>query len=183
MIYKQDKFFFMPIPLSFSTPRLHIRPLTLADFDFYFSLQRDAELMRHIRPPETDQEVVKARMETMLKYAAENPGLGPIVAELNTTGQVVGSGVLRHIDYQPGQELELGYLVVREFWGQGFATEITQGLARFAFENFGVDQVTAVVAPENMASQQVLLKSGFRLVGRRFIYDSDNLEFVLDNNL
>lgn len=139
--------------------------------------------MRYIRPPEQDPEVVKGRIETFEKYAAENPGLGSLVGTLKTTGQFVSTAVLRHIEYQPGNELELGYLIVRDFWGQGLATEITQGIARYAFEHFGVEHIKAVVAPENLASQQVLLKSGFQPIGRRFIYDSDNLEFVLYNNL
>ncbi len=171
----------MPKLALISTPRLLIRPLTMDDFDFYFKLQSDAEMMRYIRPPESDPEVVKARMATFEKYAAENPGLGSFVGALKTTGQLVSTSVLRHIDYQPGNDLELGYLVVRELWGQGLATEIAQSLAHYAFQNFGVDQVTAVVDPDNEPSQRVLLKCGFQLVGRRFIYDSDTLEFVLSS--
>lgn len=165
--------------LLFETPRLRVRLLTMADFDLYFSLQNDAEVMRYIRPPEPDRDAVKARLETQEKYAAENPGMGSILGQLKTTGGAVATGVVRHIDYQPGNDLEIGYLIIREYWGQGLATELAAGLAKYAFEKFGVDRVLAVIDPENFASQKVVEKCGFQLIGRRFIYDTDNLEYVL----
>lgn len=165
---------------SIETPRLRIRQLTDDDFDFYFNLQSDAEVMRYIRPPEPDPEAVKARIAMLYQYAQDNPGLGSLVAEWKETGQLVASCVIRHVDFQPGNELELGYVIVPEFWGRGLATEIAEHLARYAFGQFGVDKVVAVVDPDNLPSQNVLRKCGFRHVGRRFIYGSDNFEFVLE---
>ncbi len=170
----------MPKTFFLETPRLHLRWLTMDDFDFFFSLQRDPELMRYIRPPETDPEQVRARLISVEQYAAENPGLGSVLAAFKTTGQPAATGIVRHINYQVGEDLELGYLVVREYWGQGLATEFAGGLARYLFEQFGVERITAVVSPENRASQRVLEHCGFVQKGRRFIYDSDNLEYVLD---
>jgi ribosomal-protein-alanine N-acetyltransferase len=164
---------------SLETARLRIRLLTMADFDFFFALQSDAEMMRYIRPPETDPEQVKSRIEMYEKYAAENPGMGAFRADLKSTGVSMATGVLRHMDLQPGNDLEVGYLVLRDYWGQGLASEMTLGVVQYAFEKFGVDRIKAVVAPENLASQKVLIKCGFQLIGRRFIYESDNLEFEL----
>lgn len=162
------------------TPRLLIRPLADTDFDLYFRMQADPELMRYIRLPESDADAVRGRMATQLNYGAENPGLGSMVSISRETGQPVATGVLRHVDYQPGNDLELGYAVLRDFWGRGLATEIARALARYAFERFDAPRVFAFVDPENYPSQQVLQKCGFRLNGRRLVYDADCLEFLLE---
>lgn len=161
--------------------RLRIRPLTMADFDFFYAMQSDPEMMRFIRPAETDRAVIKSRIAMMENYAAENPGLGTFLGLLKPDGPTVALGVLRHLEYQPGNDLEVGYLIARDYWNRGLATEITQALTQFGFERFGVNLLRAVVHPENLASQRVLLKSGFELVGKRVIYDSENLEFVRYN--
>ncbi len=167
--------------LSIETPRLHIRPLTMADFEFYYLLQSDPDTMRYIRPPEPDREVVRERVNTLEQYGAAYPGLGSKMVIWKETQALVATCVLRHVDYQPENELELGYIIMPEFRGLGLATEITRALAAYAFTRFAAPYVVAVTDPDNLASQKVLLKCGFQVVGRRFIYDSDCLEFKLIN--
>ncbi len=164
------------------TTRLRLRPLTMADFDFFYSMQSDPEMMRFIRPAETDTGIIKSRIEMMENYAAENPGLGTFLGALKPDGPIVALCVLRHLEYQPGNDLEVGYLIARDYWGQGLATELTLALGQYGFARFGVDLLKAVVAPENLASQKVLLKCGFVPVGKRVIYDSENLEFVCNRS-
>jgi len=160
--------------------RLRFRPVEPGDFDFIFQLQSNADLMRYIRTPETDPGVVRERMEMWRKYAEQNPGMGAFIMYAKDSGEKIGNCVLRHVDYLPGNDLELGYLLLQDYWGKGFATEAARSLAGYAFSQFDVPKVVAVVDPENLASRNVLVKCGFRLVGRRFIYNSDNLEFVLE---
>lgn len=161
------------------TSRLNLRFVSHDDFEFVYQLQSDPETMRYIRPPETDRAVVKERIDMLMKYARENPGLGSMVAFWKETGAPVATAVLRHVDYQPENDLELGYVIAPGFRGLGLATEIAQGIATYAFKRFAVPNVVAVTDPENLASQKVLLKCGFRLKGRRVIYGSECLEFEL----
>lgn len=163
------------------TPRLYLQLVSHDDFDFIYQLHSDPETMRYIRPPETDRAVIKERIDMLMKYARENPGLGSVVAFWKGTGEPVANAVLRHVDYQPENDLELGYVIAPAFRGMGLATEIAQGIATYAFKRFAVPNVVAVTDPENLASQKVLLKCGFRLKGRRVIYGSECLEFELLN--
>lgn len=167
--------------LLIDAPRLHIRPLTMADFEFYYLLQCDPDTMRYIRPPEPDRAVVQERVQTLEQYGAAHPGLGSKIAFEKETQVPVATCVLRHVDYQPENELELGYIIVPEFRGRGLATEITRALAAYAFQRFAVPHVVAVTDPDNLSSQNVLLKCGFQAIGRRFIYGSECLEFRLNN--
>ncbi|MFN0015989.1 MAG: GNAT family N-acetyltransferase [Saprospiraceae bacterium] len=164
------------------TPRLNIRPLTMSDFDYYFEVQGNADLMHYIRKPETNPDVVRERLAFFEQYAAQNPGLGSFVAEWKAGGDgPVASCVLRRVEYQPENDLELGYLVQRAHWGQGLASEIAAALVDYSFGHFGAPRVTAFTDPDNHASQRVLEKCGFRQTSLRFIYDSDNIEYILEN--
>ncbi len=164
------------------TPRLFLRPVIPDDFDFVYRMQSDPGMMRYIRAAEKDPELIRERMAAWAEYMRGNPGLGVFTAFWRETNEPAGTGVLRHVDYKPGNELELGYLIAPGFWGQGLATEIAGALAEYAFASFPDPLVVAITAPENEASQKVLHKCGFRLRGSRFIYDADCLEFVLDRD-
>ena len=161
------------------TPRIRFTPVEPDDFDFIYGLHNDPVIMRYIRKPDPDTEVIRKRVAMYIEYGENNPGLGVFISRWKETGQPIGNCVVRHVDYQPGNDLEVGYVLLQEYWGRGLATEITRTLAQYAFDHFDVPKVVAVTDPDNKASQNVLLKCGFRLVGHRFIYDSDNLEFEL----
>ncbi|MCC6460831.1 MAG: GNAT family N-acetyltransferase [Saprospiraceae bacterium] len=159
------------------TPRLFLRPMQADDFDFTFRMQSDPVCMRYIRPPATSTAEVEERLAMWAKYGTENPGLGAFAAIDKASGLPVGNCVVRHIDWQPGNDLEIGYGLLPEHWGRGLATEIAQAICHYALTRFDVPRVLAVTDPDNIASQRVLEKCGFRQIGRRFIYGSENLEF------
>ena len=66
---------------------------------------------------------------------------------------------------QENHAVEIGYGILKEYEGQGFATEAVKALTEWAFANEEVYFVEAETAPENMASQKVLEKNGFSADG------------------
>jgi len=59
----------------------------------------------------------------------------------------------------------IGYNLIPEYWGNGYATEITKGLVEYLFEEENAERVEALVVDDNMASRKVLEKSGFIVEG------------------
>ncbi len=59
-----------------------------------------------------------------------------------------------------GNPVEIGYYLARSAWGKGYATELASGLIRYGFGALGLDQIVAVILPENVASGRVLEKAG-----------------------
>jgi RimJ/RimL family protein N-acetyltransferase len=55
---------------------------------------------------------------------------------------------------------ELGYVLSRESWGHGYATEVARRLINFGFDDLGLRRITATCHPDNLASARVLEKSG-----------------------
>lgn len=81
---------------------------------------------------------------------------------LQGKGEPVGAISLR--DSEPGN-LELGYWLAPEQWGQGLATEAAQAMVVFGFEKLGAEGLTSGHFADNPASGRVIEKAGFRANG------------------
>ncbi|WP_080516570.1 GNAT family N-acetyltransferase [Salinispora tropica] len=65
------------------------------------------------------------------------------------------------------RQAEIGYVPARTWWGHGYATEATQALMGFGFDQLGLREVSAGCDPANVASARVLTKIGMRPAGYR----------------
>jgi len=57
-------------------------------------------------------------------------------------------------------EIEVGFLLSKTYWGKGFATEGARASLQYGFEELKLEQIVGIVHPQNLASQKVLKKSG-----------------------
>lgn len=60
---------------------------------------------------------------------------------------------------------EIGYSIVREFRGQGIASEAVAALLDEAFEQAALSRINAYCVPENQPSRRLLQRLGFRFEG------------------
>lgn len=85
-------------------------------------------------------------------------GKQPVV-ELSS-GLVVGYTGVDYIDLDGKTWLEWGYRLVPECRGRGYATEASQALLAKAHQTYA-GELLAIIAPENLPSQNVCRKLGF----------------------
>ena len=84
-------------------------------------------------------------------------------------GDFVGCGGLRPWVYTPGEaDFEVGFHLVKRFWGEGFATEAALGALEYAWEGLELSKVYAGHHPENRASAKILKKLGFESIEHVF---------------
>jgi RimJ/RimL family protein N-acetyltransferase len=93
-------------------------------------------------------------------------GLSLFSLERRDDGRVVGrAGFLR---WDPetwevgGDETELGWLLAREHWGHGYATEAALALRDWAFAERGLTRLISLIAPANLRSIRVAERLGER---------------------
>ena len=98
-----------------------------------------------------------------LPALAESGRLLPLAAVNAQTREVIGAGMLHHLDAER-RIVEIGYWVLPQARGRGIATTIARMLAEHAF-SFGVDRVAAYVNVDNSASERVLERAGFTREG------------------
>ena len=143
------------------TARLRLRRLRPTDEPLLVALDSDVEVMRYIGSrggtPEQIVERVRQRID------ADHGPLGWWLIETLADGAFQGmAGLLPTPD---GKDVELAYRLARASWGRGIATEAAAALVEQAFARGGLSHLVAVTFPENVASQHVLEKVGFRYDG------------------
>ena len=89
-------------------------------------------------------------------------GYGMFALEALSSETTIGFCGLVHPDDQP--EAEVKYSLLRSHWGEGLASELVPALLAFGAREFAMQRIIATVAPENLASQRVLQKSGMDFV-------------------
>lgn len=81
------------------------------------------------------------------------------------SGEIVGRIVLNTIVRGPFRSASLGYWVAESRNGRGIATAAVRAVARVAFRELGLHRIQADTLIHNVASQRVLLRSGFTHIG------------------
>lgn len=138
-----------------------MRRFVEADAPLLAAMNMDPEVMRYIRPPDTEPDEALERARAIIARQRGNYGLWAI--EDKSTGEFLGWGALKDLDGNP--EIEVGYGLRREAWGRGVATEVARELVRYGFEDLGLERIVAVTQPPNMASRNVLTKLGMTFLG------------------
>ena len=123
------------------------------------------EQMEKYIASETDEELKKAYGE-MLEGCLAHPGEWDWYAMWmieKMDGTHIGDLCFKGIE--AGRNPEIGYGILEEYWGQGFATEAVKLALKWAFRHSEVIAVEAEADRGNAASQSVLMKCGFRSNG------------------
>jgi len=102
--------------------------------------------------------------------------------ERRNSGQLVGATLCQPLPGGDGEH-EIGWHVFPAHQRNGYATEIGRGAAAYGFEVLGLDEVLAVVVPDNVASLAVAMAVGMTSRGRtRRYYDIEAELFALSRD-
>jgi ribosomal-protein-alanine N-acetyltransferase len=148
------------------TPRLLLRPFTLADAPDVKRLAGEfviADTTLTIPHPYED-----GMAEQWIGQHGEDFSAGRRVT-FAITGraerQLVGAISLFRIE--SGHQAEIGYWIGQQFWNQGFCSEAGIAVLKYAFVSLGLNRVYANHLSRNPASGRVMRKLGFSHEGRR----------------
>src|SRR5688572_18812509 len=144
------------------TARLVLRRPTAADIPQIFErYAADPEVTRYLAwPRHTSRDDTRAFL-AFSDAAWERWPSGPLLMFARDTGQLVGSSGLTFEDTWLAQT---GYVLARDAWGLGYATESLQAMVRLA-ESLGVVRLYAHCHVDHTASARVLEKCGFEREG------------------
>jgi len=153
-------------PPNLLTDRLLLRPLREDDFEPLFALWSDPRVQRWIGPH--TREEVKVELSFHITHHARH-GWSLLAVEELDSGRFIGDCGLQPLALS-GPEVELGYDLHPDVWGQGLATEGARAVLRHGFGPLGIERVVAVVKPQHAASRRVLAKSGLTPAGESQAY-------------
>jgi len=146
------------------TERLRLREFRAADTEALYRLDSDPRVMRYIGDGSIGTRAsVAGALARARKYYRVYPGLGAWPAEARATGAFIGWFCLKYVPKTV--EVEVGYRLLPEAWGHGYATEGARALVRRGFQDLGLHRIIGLTHPDNIASQRVLRKAGLRDAG------------------
>lgn len=92
-------------------------------------------------------------------------GKNGIFRAISVDGIIVGSISVEMKSDVYAKDAEIGYMLLSEYYGKGITTEASLRICDIAFAELDIERLTGYVCSPNIASQKVLLKSGFELEG------------------
>ena len=144
------------------TERLELRPVNDEDVDRILEYRNLPAVNRWLIRTEVDPESFRAAW----RHAAEDPDDHSVAVTLD--GAVIGTVSLEAVDGmgQPGMpprtEARLGYIFDPAYAGHGYATEAVTAMVAHAFDQLGIQRITAGCFAHNLASVRILEKVGMR---------------------
>ena len=145
------------------TARLRLRRLSFDDvYDYYERLGSDGEVSKYMlfEPHQDIGETLALIEEALVRYEEEDFYRWGIENEDGLIGVIE----LLHFD-EESESCSFAYMLGKQWWGQGYATEAVQEVFRFAAEELGVKKITADHMAPNAASGAVMRRAGMVQVG------------------
>jgi RimJ/RimL family protein N-acetyltransferase/mannose-6-phosphate isomerase-like protein (cupin superfamily) len=144
--------------------RVVLRPMTEDDWEHVLAWNADPEVLMwsdgtaKIRPEDDTKDIYRSVSRFAFVFIIEHEG------------EPIGECWLQQMNLPeflsayPGKDLRRIDLMIgrKDLWGQGLGTDTIQTLAKFGFEQQGVDGIFGIVESENIRSRRAFEKAGFR---------------------
>jgi ribosomal-protein-alanine N-acetyltransferase len=163
--------------IVFETVRLTLRRMVMNDLDFIASLLADPEVMRfypHCYSREQSQRWVQGVLD-----GYDRCGHSFFLVMDMKTHEPLGQVGLLSQNVDGVEESEIGYLIHRPFWRQGFASEAAIGTRDYAFDELGKRRLISLIRPINIPSQGVAKKVGMTVEKTTMHSELEHLVFSL----
>ena len=154
-------------PITGRTERLRIRPLTLHDAVAWEEFTSDPIATRYfleLSQEDPQADALKAMKRQLYRYKMGEFGMQAL--ELIDTGELIGQCGLIAKVLDGKSILEIGYLLLRRHWGQGFATEAAMFFKSFAASHKIAEEVHSLIHIDNTASMAVAERNGMERIGQ-----------------
>jgi ribosomal-protein-alanine N-acetyltransferase len=150
--------------MRFRSERLIYREFTEDDLDLFYSVFSNEQVMRYAYIDKFDCK------EDMLPYfkrvlrnstAAEDRKAFEFAIFLSSDDSFIGFADIEiHNINSLGGCGEIGYFLLPEFWGKGYATEIAGSFIELAFKHIHLHRVAARCNANNLKSEKIMKKAG-----------------------
>jgi ribosomal-protein-alanine N-acetyltransferase len=168
--------------MQIETDRLILRPFQKTDIDHLTALNGDEETMKFISPPLSREQVAGVIDWFLTEW--QRLGFGWFAVFEKATNKFIGQCGLQCLEGRPDSlDVELAFVIDRSSWGKGYAAEAAKETARYSFLKVGLNKIVAVTMKENVPSQHVLAKLGFKYIDNRPLYGREVMYYELTKKI
>jgi RimJ/RimL family protein N-acetyltransferase len=138
--------------------RVRLRAWVDADRERFAAMNADPSVMEHFPAP-LSRAQSDALFSTLRQHLVDH-GFGFWALEVE--GRWLGFVGLAHVPFEASftPAVELGWRLVRDAWGHGYASEAARLVLRYGIEQLGLSQVVAFTAVQNLRSRAVMERIG-----------------------
>ncbi|MEZ4722180.1 MAG: GNAT family N-acetyltransferase [Flavobacteriales bacterium] len=151
-------------PFAASSDRLLYRPVVDSDGDYWINFFNDPIAIKYFPTFQVDDAETNLKMwmdRVIDRYKEGLFGLHSLIEK--STGKYVGQCGLLTQEVDGKSELEIGYSLLREHWGKGYATEAATFMKQFAMENRLADHIVSLIHVDNWPSRKVAERNGMKV--------------------
>jgi ribosomal-protein-alanine N-acetyltransferase len=142
------------------TERLLLRHFEPEDLEPLYALYRDPEIRRYYPDGIRTHTQTKEELEWFRHGHPGHPDLGLWATIDRKSGEFLGRCGLLPWHIQGQDEVELAYMIKKQRWREGLATEAARGIIEYAGQTLGLRRLVCLVVPGNAASAGVAHKVG-----------------------
>lgn len=158
------------------TERFILREVLPIDTEGFFELNADPEVHKYLgnKPIISTAQAIEDINFIRAQYLSNGIGRWAIIDK--KTNQFVGWTGLKLITEETNRHInyyDLGYRLIKKYWGQGIATETALASLEYAFDKLKANEVYAIADCENDGSNKILNKIGFSFIE---IFDLDGVK-------
>jgi RimJ/RimL family protein N-acetyltransferase len=165
--------------VTLETERLRLRMFREEDLETYAGYCADAEVMQYLGEGTPLTRAEAWRQMAMIVGHWQLRGYGLWAVEERATGTLIGRIGFFNPEGWPG--FEIGWMLGKEHWGKGYATEGARRALQYAFTDLKRERVISVIRPGNAASIRVAQRLGEQLEGRTELFGHDVLIYGLES--
>lgn len=163
----------------FETPRLFLRRFTEADAPLILQLNSDPEIVKYVHEPVLEKEEQAENIILNIILPQYENSLGRWAIHTKENNAFIGWCGLK---YRPERdEIDLGYRLLQNAWGKGYATEAAQHTLDHGFNVLNLQLITGRAHVENIASIKVLEKIGMQFIEQGIVDNCPVRTYTLAN--
>ncbi|WP_250676001.1 GNAT family N-acetyltransferase [Paraclostridium ghonii] len=160
------------------TDRLVFRKISKDDYVVIANMLQDIEVMYAWEKSFSDKEVNLWIEENLKRY--ENEGYSYFLVVEKASKKTVGvmGPLIENINEE--KFIGIGYILNKQFWGKGYATEGARACVEYAFNELNADTVIAQIRTNNTSSKNVAKRLNMKEVDKYIkIYDKKEMEHLI----
>lgn len=167
------------------TERFILREILQSDLDGMFELDSDPEVHKYLGNKIVTDKNQIAQVINFVRQQYIDHGIGRWAIIDKRTNAFMGWTGLKFVtEVTNGHKnyYDLGYRLIRKYWGLGIATETALISLDYAFNTLKIAEVYAAASCENLASNKILQKVGMNFI-ETFYYEDINCNwYKIDKN-
>lgn len=163
----------------FETLRLKVRNLIKDDFSPFHDMQSDYQVMQYTTMRALNIVENRKSLDNVISAYSKKHNDFWVWAVLDEKDDFIGTcAIVKDAE----ENDEIGFRLLRKYWNKGYGTELVHGLIKFVESQPQIDNLIAYTDRRNIASQNILNKTGFVNLGIKYDEENDTEDYMYSIN-